>query len=101
MELILIRHGLPLRIETDDGKPADPDLSDTGHQQAALMAAWLEQEHIDAIYSSPMNRAQQTAEPLAAISIMSASASQWVGSRRRAAPADIAGAHADTKLGMI
>ncbi len=67
MELILIRHGLPLRIETVDGQPADPDLSDLGHQQAALMAATLEQEHIDAIYSSPMNRAQQTAEPLAAI----------------------------------
>lgn len=65
MELILIRHGLPLHIENRDGKPADPPLSEIGHQQAELMATWLQHEAIDCLYSSPMARAYQTAEPLA------------------------------------
>jgi len=64
MELILIRHGLPLRVENTDGKPADPPLSDAGHEQARSMARWLEREHIDAIYASPMKRAYETAVPL-------------------------------------
>ena len=42
MELILIRHGLPLQVETKDGTPADPPLSEVGHQQAQRMAKWLE-----------------------------------------------------------
>jgi probable phosphoglycerate mutase len=51
-------------VETRDGTPADPPLSDIGHAQAAQMATWLQHETIDALYSSPMNRAHQTAEPL-------------------------------------
>ncbi|MBT4162651.1 MAG: histidine phosphatase family protein [Gammaproteobacteria bacterium] len=65
MELILIRHGLPLRVEAEDGSPADPPLSDIGHQQARLVADWLEDTEIDFLYSSPMQRAHQTAVPLA------------------------------------
>lgn len=65
MELILIRHGLPMHIENEDGKPADPPLSEIGHQQAERMASWLEDEAIESLYSSPMARAYQTAEPLA------------------------------------
>ena len=65
MELILIRHGLPQHVETTDGSPADPPLSEIGHTQAAQMATWLQHEAIDALYSSPMARAHQTAEPLA------------------------------------
>ena len=65
MELILIRHGLPQHVETSDGSPADPPLSDIGHAQAGQMATWLQHEAIDALYSSPMARAHQTAEPLA------------------------------------
>ncbi|MDA1074399.1 MAG: histidine phosphatase family protein [Proteobacteria bacterium] len=64
MELILIRHGLPMHIENTDGQPADPPLSDIGHTQADLMATWLQHESIDYLYSSPMKRAWQTAEPL-------------------------------------
>jgi probable phosphoglycerate mutase len=64
MELILIRHGLPQHVETRDGSPADPPLSEIGHAQAAQMATWLQHEAIDALYSSPMTRAHQTAEPL-------------------------------------
>ena len=65
MELILIRHGLPMHIENRDGRPADPPLSEIGHTQANLMATWLQHESIDHLYSSPMARAYQTAEPLA------------------------------------
>ena len=65
MELFLIRHGLPLRVENDDGAPADPPLSDEGHRQARLLAAWLVDERIDGIYSSPRRRARETAEPRA------------------------------------
>jgi probable phosphoglycerate mutase len=65
MELLLIRHALPVRRELVDG-PADPELSDDGHAQAERLARYLESEHIDAVYASPLKRAQQTAEPLAA-----------------------------------
>ena len=64
MELILVRHGLPLRREVVEG-PADPELSIEGHDQSARLASYLVTESIDAIYSSPMKRAVQTAEPLA------------------------------------
>ena len=64
MELILIRHGLPEHRETDDGTPADPDLSGEGHQQAQKVADFLENLKVDRLYSSPMKRAFQTAEPL-------------------------------------
>ena len=62
MELILIRHGLPER--RDD--TADPPLSAEGHDQARRVAGWLAGEKIDAVYSSTMRRAVQTAEPFAA-----------------------------------
>ena len=65
MELILIRHGLPEKRQTKDGKPADPPLSETGLEQASKMAFSLQNQKIDRIYSSPMQRAMQTAEPLA------------------------------------
>jgi probable phosphoglycerate mutase len=64
VELILVRHGLPVRID-DAGGPADPELSDEGRAQAVRLAAWLRRDAIDAVYVSPMRRAVQTAEPLA------------------------------------
>ena len=64
MELILIRHGLPVRQELASGR-ADPKLSVAGRQQAEQVADWLYDEGIDAIYSSPMRRARETAAPLA------------------------------------
>ena len=67
MELILIRHGLPEKVIRDDGAPADPPLSEEGLTQADKVAAWLQHEKIDSLYSSPMKRAYQTAEPIAAI----------------------------------
>jgi probable phosphoglycerate mutase len=65
MDLLLIRHGLPVRIE-DAGEPADPELNPEGRDQAAALARWLADDRIDALYSSPLRRARETAEPLAA-----------------------------------
>jgi probable phosphoglycerate mutase len=60
MELILIRHALPERQEVTVGS-ADPALSATGFRQAAAVAEWLTKESVDAVYSSTMQRARQTA----------------------------------------
>ena len=65
MELCLIRHALPVRIDGGDG-PADPQLAPSGAEQAALLGSWWSKQGISAIYSSPMRRARETAAPLAA-----------------------------------
>jgi len=67
MELLLVRHALPLRLSTTDGSPADPPLSEEGREQARRLARWLEREPLDALYSSPLRRALETAEPLAQV----------------------------------
>jgi probable phosphoglycerate mutase len=64
VELLLIRHALPLRVENPDGTPADPALGPEGREQARRLTAWLEPEAIDALYASPMRRAVETARPL-------------------------------------
>jgi len=46
--------------------PADPGLSDTGHTQAVRLAEWLTGEPIDAVLTSPLCRARETAAPIAA-----------------------------------
>ncbi len=61
MQLLLIRHGLPLTTEGH----ANPELDDAGHAQARALAEWLSDEPLEAIYASPMHRARQTAEPVA------------------------------------
>jgi 2,3-bisphosphoglycerate-dependent phosphoglycerate mutase len=68
MELVLVRHAQPVRVEqgTVNG-PADPGLSDPGHTQAVRLAAWLAVEPIDAVLTSPLRRARETAAPLAAM----------------------------------
>lgn len=65
MELLLIRHALPVRRELEEGA-ADPELSEAGRAQAVHLAEYLASEELHAIYASPMKRAQQTAAPLAA-----------------------------------
>lgn len=65
MELLVIRHALPLRVENPEGEPADPALSELGLRQAERLAHWLRDEPIDGIYASPLCRAHQTAIPLA------------------------------------
>jgi probable phosphoglycerate mutase len=64
MELVLVRHGLPVRRELKEGV-ADPELAPDGHAQAQRLAAYLATEDIAAIYVSPLKRAQETAAPLA------------------------------------
>ena len=65
MELLLIRHGLPVRRELEKGV-ADPELSAAGLEQAQRLGAYLASEHLDAVYASPLRRAFQTAQPVAA-----------------------------------
>lgn len=64
MELLLIRHALPERIERESGA-ADPGLSASGLEQAKHLAEYLAHERLDAVYASPMRRAVQTAQPVA------------------------------------
>ncbi|MFW2332381.1 histidine phosphatase family protein [Ilumatobacter sp.] len=63
MELIMVRHALPERKELDDGV-ADPGLTADGHRQAELLAGYLGTERVDAVYTSPLARARETAAPL-------------------------------------
>jgi probable phosphoglycerate mutase len=67
VELVLVRHGLPTRVENEPGTPADPPLSEEGREQARRVAEWLAPEGFDVVYSSPMRRAVETAEPLAGL----------------------------------
>ena len=64
LDLLLVRHALPLRVEGGAG-PADPELSDDGHSQARHLAGYLASEKIHAVYASPLKRAMQTAQPVA------------------------------------
>lgn len=64
MELVLIRHGRPERVDNDPGG-ADPELTELGHRQAKAAAVYLSSEPITRIYASPQRRAQQTADPIA------------------------------------
>jgi probable phosphoglycerate mutase len=66
MEVLLIRHAIPIRRELETGI-ADPELATEGLKQADLMAQYLASEKLHAIYASPMQRAQQTASPLAVV----------------------------------
>ena len=75
MRFVVIRHGQSgnnLLWETtgsESGRHPDTPLTDTGHQQAALLAKNLTSVlpwRVDAIYTSLMARAVQTAAPVAA-----------------------------------
>ncbi|HUQ39914.1 MAG TPA: histidine phosphatase family protein [Acidimicrobiales bacterium] len=63
MQLLLVRHAEPVRIVDADG-PADPPLHERGFRQAAELARHLADERLDAVWSSPLQRARQTAAPL-------------------------------------
>lgn len=67
-ELFLIRHGdaIPTADEIiPSGVYDNLPLSSIGRRQAQLLAERLREQQFDAIYSSPLRRCQQTAEPLA------------------------------------
>src|SRR6201988_5442203 len=68
MQLLLVRHALPLRSEPGPTKQerADPDLSDEGRVQVARLPDALARFPVSRVVSSPQRRAVQTAEPVAA-----------------------------------
>ena len=66
VNLLLIRHALPNRVELAEGR-ADPPLSEEGERQAKLLGEWLKHEPIHALYASHLLRAQQTAEQIALV----------------------------------
>jgi broad specificity phosphatase PhoE len=64
MQLLLVRHALPLR--SDPGQGSDPDLSHEGRVQVARLPEAFARFPISRLLSSPQRRAIQTAEPVAA-----------------------------------
>ncbi|MGF2946523.1 histidine phosphatase family protein [Mycobacterium sp. Lab-001] len=64
MQVLLIRHALPLRSEPGEG--SDPELSEEGLAQAGRLPAALARFRVGRVVSSPQRRAVQTAEPVAA-----------------------------------
>jgi probable phosphoglycerate mutase len=65
MEIVLVRHALPVRIDaTPDGGPADPQLAEQGLEQAARVVQALAGDDVEALYTSPSRRARETAAPL-------------------------------------
>ena len=57
MDLILIRHGEP---DIEHHEVGDPPLTQLGHRQSHATASFLASTHLDAVYVSPQQRAQQT-----------------------------------------
>ena len=63
MQLLLVRHALPLRSEPGQG--SDPELSASGIEQANRLPDALARFPITRLVSSPQRRAAQTAQPVA------------------------------------
>jgi broad specificity phosphatase PhoE len=66
-KFILVRHGETEwnKIRRIQGSASDTPLSENGLRQAKGLGLRLKVENIDAIYSSPLQRAMQTAEAIA------------------------------------
>lgn len=65
--LLLVRHGVtPTTGRVLPGRAPGLHLSDAGHAQAEKVAERLADLPVDAVYSSPLERAVETAEPTAA-----------------------------------
>jgi probable phosphoglycerate mutase len=63
VQLLIIRHALPLR--TEPGQGSDPHLSEAGVEQAKTLPDALARYPISRVVSSPQIRAIQTAQPVA------------------------------------
>jgi broad specificity phosphatase PhoE len=62
--LILTRHGQTVwHAENRYAGVSDVDLTDEGRAQAVRLAAWAADADLDAIVSSPVRRARETAQP--------------------------------------
>ena len=70
MKLLVIRHGSP-DYEHDC-------LTEKGRQEAGLLAGRLLSEKIDAVYSSPMGRAKETAEAYTRLSGHTVTVCDWL-----------------------
>jgi broad specificity phosphatase PhoE len=57
----VVQHGEKVR------EPGDPGLTARGREQAALAAEWLRDKGLRAVFASPLRRARQTAEAVAAV----------------------------------
>ncbi len=63
MEIVLVRHGEP-HWEPGGRAVDEPRLTELGYQQARLVAEALGGESFDAVYTSPLRRAAETARPV-------------------------------------
>jgi probable phosphoglycerate mutase len=67
MDIAFVRHAEPVRTPAGSVEgPADPGLTMLGSEQSRRLADWLARERVDAVLSSPMRRARETAAPVAA-----------------------------------
>lgn len=65
MNIFLIRHGQTLANQEQIHQYSTTELSETGKKEAELLAFRLKEADIDQIFSSPFQRAKQTAEIIA------------------------------------
>ena len=71
--LVLSRHGQSIwHAENRYAGSSDIDLTAVGRQQAQALAAWAGAHRPDALYSSPVRRARESTEPVAAATGMTA-----------------------------
>jgi probable phosphoglycerate mutase len=63
--LYIIRHAQSQGNTGEDLTTGDPDLTEVGHEQARRLAKRFEGQLIDAVYSSPLRRTQETAQYVA------------------------------------
>lgn len=64
VKLYIVRHGQPANQEPGYSGGPNPGLSRLGHEQAQRTARQLAQWGIDVLYSSPYQRAIETAQPI-------------------------------------
>ena len=66
MKIILARHGeTEWNVKEVFRGTIDIELNETGAKQAELLARYLSESKVDAVYSSPLKRALETAEAIA------------------------------------
>ena len=86
--LYLVRHGETLYGGESEGALPGSDLTEQGYRQIEALAELLQDVDIDAIYASPLGRAQATAQTLAR---RKGTAINTVDDLREIVPGDIAG----------